>query len=152
MKLFKRSSALISATAFLLITGCVKSGSQSFSAQQISGMEASSERANLEGKWNYTMSNPEQEPFSGVFVVQRGGITGYTGWISVSTIDYEAKTNVIKADIQGDKFTYAGEVQTRIGTYPFELSGIIKGDKLIGQNKVKTDDGPVIFNVTATRK
>ncbi|MDB5263875.1 MAG: hypothetical protein JWQ14_3158, partial [Adhaeribacter sp.] len=28
----------------------------------------------------------------------------------------------------------------------------IKGNKMEGQNKVKTEDGPVIFKVIATRK
>ena len=136
------------------MTGCVRPNSITGNGtlQQAPAVAVNSARTTLEGKWDYTMSNPEQEPFSGVLMVQRGGSAGYTGWISVSTIDYEAQTKVIKAEIQGEKFTYIGEVQTRVGSYPFELTGTIKGDKMMGQNKVKTEDGPVVFTVTAIRK
>ncbi len=143
------------ATAFLLITSCVRPNAISVTNTPPPQAEAApvvAERTTLEGKWDYTMSNPDQDPFSGVLMVQRGGSAGYTGWISVSTIDYEAQTKVTKAEIQGEKFTYIGEVQTRIGSYAFELTGTIKGNKMTGQNKVKTDSGPVIFNLTATRK
>ncbi|KAA5548428.1 hypothetical protein [Adhaeribacter rhizoryzae] len=152
MKLLKNSSALFNAAIFLFITGCATPGAVTGTTQPAPQEQVTTERTTLEGKWDYTMSNPEQAPFSGVLMVQRGGSAGYTGWISVSTIDYEAQTKVTKAEIHGEKFTYIGEVQTRVGSYPFELTGIIRGDKMTGQNKVKTEDGPVIFNLTATRK
>ena len=153
-KLIKSSSAIIGTTAILLTTSCVKPTAISGNGtlQQAPAVAVHSEQTTLEGKWDYTMSNPEQAPFSGVLMVQRGGSAGYTGWISVSTIQYEAQTKVSKAEILGEHFTYIGEVQTRMGSYPFELTGTIKGDKMTGQNKVKTEDGPVVFTVNATRK
>ncbi len=152
IKLSKSSSALLGIAAFLFITGCAAPASVTTTTPPAPQEQVATERTTLEGKWDYTMSNPEQAPFSGILMVERGGSAGYTGWISVSTIDYEAQTKVTKAEIQGENFTYIGEVQTRIGSYPFELTGTIKGDKMTGQNKVKTEDGPVIFKLTATRK
>ena len=153
-KLFKSSFTLFGTTTILLMNSCVRPNSivGDGTLQQASTVTENAERTTLEGKWDYTMSNPEQAPFSGVLMVQRGGSAGYTGWISVSTIDYEAQTKVSRAEIQGENFTYIGEVQTRVGSYPFELTGTIKGDKMTGQNKVKTEDGPVVFTVTASRK
>ncbi|GEO03454.1 hypothetical protein AAE02nite_11180 [Adhaeribacter aerolatus] len=155
MKLLKSSTAIMGATAFLFITGCVRPSTiaaTNTANQQAASVPVAAERTTLEGKWDYTMSNPDQDPFSGVLMVQRGGSAGYTGWISVSTIDYEAQTKVTKAEIQGEKFTYIGEVQTRMGSYGFEMTGTIRGNKMTGQNKVRTDSGPVVFSVTATRK
>jgi hypothetical protein len=144
--------AVVAGAFLLAVSGCVRPTPPTATALPTQINPAEAEANTLEGKWDYTMSNPDQAPFSGTWMVQRGGAAGYTGWISISTIDYEAQTKVTKADIQGNHFTYAGEVQTRQGSYPFELSGTINGNKMTGQNKVKTEDGPVIFNVTATRK
>ncbi|MDB5263678.1 MAG: hypothetical protein JWQ14_2961, partial [Adhaeribacter sp.] len=105
---FKNSTALLGATLLFSVTSCVTNHQSVANTQLITGLTATTERTTLEGKWNYTMSNPEQEPFSGVLMVQRGGTVGYTGWISISTIDYEAHTKVIKAEIQGQNFTYTG--------------------------------------------
>lgn len=113
---------------------------------------AVAERAFLEGNWDYTMTNPDQSPFSGIISVQRGGSAGYTGWISVSNVNYEAPTAITKAELQGQNFIYSGEVKTLQGSFPFEMKGTIKGDKMEGQNKVQTQNGPVVFKVTATRR
>lgn len=110
------------------------------------------ERTYLEGKWEYTMTNPEQSPFSGIIWVQRGGAAGYTGWISVSDINYEAQTAITKAELQGENFIYAGEVKTLQGSFPFEMKGTIKGNKMEGQNTVQTQNGPTIFKIIANRR
>jgi len=140
----------------LWITGCVRqqisTTATSANISASSPAPAAAERTSLEGKWDYTMTNPDQSPFSGVISVQRGGAVGYTGWISVNDINYEAQTAITKAELQGENFIYAGEVKTLQGTFPFEMRGTIKGDKMEGQNKVQTHDGTTIFKVTATRR
>jgi hypothetical protein len=150
-----RNQLILCCLVLLVITGC---GRQQIPAAANTATSAPkpvaavAERTYLEGKWDYTMSNPEQSPFSGIISVQRGGAAGYTGWISVSDINYEAQTAITKAELQGENFLYAGEVKTLQGTFPFEMKGTIKGDKMEGQNKVQTQDGPVVFKVVATRR
>ena len=149
-----RNQLILGCSVLLVIIGCGRQQIPATATTTTSTPKpaAVTQRTYLEGKWDYTMSNPEQSPFSGIISVQRGGNAGYTGWISVSNINYEAQTAITKAELQGENFLYAGEVKTLQGTFPFEMKGTIKGDKMEGQNKVQTQDGPVVFKVVATRR
>ncbi|MDB5263873.1 MAG: hypothetical protein JWQ14_3156 [Adhaeribacter sp.] len=49
-------------------------------------------------------------------------------------------------------FLYAGEVVLNNGSYTFEMTGTIKGDKMVGQTKVQEPSGTIIYKLEATRK
>jgi hypothetical protein len=109
--------------------------------------------ADLEGKWEFTMTPTERPPLTGVLSVKRGnGPTGYEGSILINELQQEVPTKITKAEVNGEKFVYAGEVTLDSGTYIFEMSGTIKSGKIEGQTKVQEPDGSVVYKLQATRK
>ena len=109
--------------------------------------------ADLEGKWEFTMTPTERPPITGILSVKRGsGPAGYEGSILINEIQQETPTKITKAEVNGEKFVYAGEVNLDAGTYIFEMTGTIKGEKIEGQTKVQEPDGVVIYKLQATRK
>ncbi|GEO03455.1 hypothetical protein AAE02nite_11190 [Adhaeribacter aerolatus] len=117
------------------------------------GVNASKLLADLEGKWEFTMTPTERQPISGVLTVKRGnGPAGYEGSILINELQQETPTKITKAEVNGDKFVYAGEVKLEDGTYIFEMTGTIKDGKLNGQTKVQEPDGLVVYKLQATRK
>ncbi|KAA5548429.1 hypothetical protein [Adhaeribacter rhizoryzae] len=109
--------------------------------------------AELEGRWEFVMTPPERDAITGVLSVKRGsGPAGYAGTILINELQQEKPTKITKAEVTGEKFVYAGEVILDSGTYTFEMSGTIKGNKLEGQTRVQEPDGVVIYKLEATRK
>ena len=101
--------------------------------------------ADLEGKWEFIMTPPERDPITGILSVKRGsGPAGYSGSILVNELQQESQTKITKAEVTGDKFLYAGEVILDSGSYLFEMTGTIKGDKMEGQTKVQEPNGSVV--------
>jgi hypothetical protein len=154
MKLMPSTFVKVGLFSLLFGTGCASQQvvTNNNTGGQPQTQTVAAERTYLEGRWSYTMTNPDQAPFSGTIWVQRGGPAGYSGWISINSVDYEAPTNITKAELHGENFIYMGQVKTLQGSYNFEMKGTIKGDKMEGQNKVQTEDGPVTFKVVATRQ
>jgi hypothetical protein len=109
--------------------------------------------ADLEGKWEFTMTPTEREPITGILSVKRGsGPAGYIGTILVNELQQESQTKITKAEITGEKFLYAGEVTLQSGSYQFEMTGTIKGDKMEGQTRVQEPNGTTVYKLQATRK
>ncbi|QNF35584.1 hypothetical protein HUW51_23810 [Adhaeribacter swui] len=110
------------------------------------------EHAQLSGTWEYTMTNDQQEPVSGLLTIQRGGAAGYTGSITLNGFRSENEMAIKKAQLNGANFIYEGEVITPEGNIPFTLIGTIHGRNMTGQNTVVYRSQPVLWQVKATRK
>jgi hypothetical protein len=109
--------------------------------------------ADLEGKWEFIMTPPEREPISGILSVKRGsGPAGYVGSILVNELQQESQTKITKAEVNGEKFLYAGEVVLNSESYVFEMTGTIKGNKMEGQTKVQEPNGSIVYKLEAKRK
>ena len=110
------------------------------------------EHADLSGTWEYTMTNAQQEPLTGLLTIQRGGTAGYTGTITLNGTTSDNEMNISKAQLNGPNFIYEGEVVTPEGNIPFAMKGTIRGRNLEGQSTVVYKSQPVLWQVKATRK
>ncbi len=146
---------LLAGSLVLFITGCVAPKAVVKNTPVPNTSSAApviAERANLEGKWQYTMSNPDHGTLTGNLMVQRGGVAGYSGYLMIKEMRVEAETIISKAEIKGQNFVYQGVVKTPQGNIPFELHGTIKGPSMEAQNKVQLPEGLAVFKVSATRQ
>ena len=151
MKIFTTAFALAGLAAFSFSNGFALPQPVTLTATTVT--PAVKLLADLEGKWEFTMTPPERDPITGVLSVKRGsGPAGYVGSILVNELQQESQTKITKAEVTGEKFLYAGEVVLDSGTYLFEMTGTIKGDKMEGQTKVQEPNGSVVYKLMATRK
>lgn len=142
---------LLGLSALLIFTGCVTQQVSS-SQPQSAGSAPMAERAELEGKWAFTMQNEQQGNLTGTLLVQRGGAAGYTGRIALTKPAIEAETVITKAEIKGQQFVYEGNIKTPQGPFPFQMRGTIQGAKMVGQSQVQLPDGSASFKFIATRQ
>ncbi|RDC63892.1 hypothetical protein [Adhaeribacter pallidiroseus] len=142
---------------FMVDSGCVSQKARTASATNQaeapgSGNSQPAEHAELSGTWEYTMTNEQQEPVTGLLTIQRGGNAGYTGSITLNGMRSENEMAIKKAQLNGSNFIYEGEVITPEGNIPFTLIGTIQGRNMTGQNTVVYRSQPVLWQVKATRK
>lgn len=108
-------------------------------------------RAELEGQWDFTMTNLEGA-ITGTLAIRKGGAVGYSGWIKVKELNLEAETIISRAEMKGNAFVYNGEVKTSQGNYPFELTGTINQNQLTGLGKLTMPQGLTTYKVAANRR
>ncbi|WP_026462045.1 hypothetical protein [Adhaeribacter aquaticus] len=112
-------------------------------------------RADLEGNWDYKMTGDQDvQPLSGALHIRRNGAStsGYTGHITVIELDIDADTEIGRAELNGQNFTYDGRIQTGVGPIPFTLTGTIIGNSLNGQGEIRLPQGNTTYKITATRR